>query len=92
MSLPLFSSFFSALNVFTDSSSTAAYKPGHDSIVRAVQVLCFSPPLNILSILSMVFDLLLCETALHFFDFCRKFDLTLKKRNDRLRISLQAAC
>jgi hypothetical protein len=88
MSLPLFSSFFSALNVFTDSSFTAAYKPGHDSIVRAVQVPCFSPPLNIVL---MVFDLVLCETALHFFDFCRKFDLTLKKHNDRLPISLQAA-
>ena len=40
MSLPLFSSFFSALNVFTDSSASAAYKPGHDSVVRAVQVTC----------------------------------------------------
>jgi hypothetical protein len=40
MSLPLFSSFFSALNVFTDSSATAAYKPGDDSVVRAVQVPC----------------------------------------------------
>lgn len=38
MSLPLFSSFFSALNVFTDSSTTAVHKPGHDSLVRAVQV------------------------------------------------------
>ena len=38
MSLPLFSSFFSALNVFTDSSATAAHKPGDDSVVRAVQV------------------------------------------------------
>ncbi len=39
MSLSLFSSFFSALNVFADSSTAANYKPGHDSIVRAVQVL-----------------------------------------------------
>ena len=38
MSLPLFSSFFSALNVFADSSATSAHKPGDDSVVRAVQV------------------------------------------------------
>jgi len=37
MSLPLFSSFFSALNVFADSSATSAHKPGDDSVVRAVQ-------------------------------------------------------
>jgi hypothetical protein len=41
MSLPLFSSFFSALNVFTDSSATAVHKPGDDSVVRAVQVCGF---------------------------------------------------
>ena len=39
MSLPLFSSFFSALNVFADSSTAATYKPGRDSVVRTVQVL-----------------------------------------------------
>jgi hypothetical protein len=38
MSLPLFSSFFSALNVFADSSANSMHKPGDDSLVRAVQV------------------------------------------------------
>jgi hypothetical protein len=89
MSLPLFASFFSALNVFTDSSFTAAYKAGRDSIVRAVQVFCFRPHLIILS---LIFNLLLSEAALNFLKFCRKFDLTLKSHEDRLLISLRAAC
>jgi hypothetical protein len=38
MSLPLFSSFLSALSEFTHSIATATYKPGDDSVVRAVQV------------------------------------------------------
>jgi hypothetical protein len=38
MTMPLFSSLMLALNSFIESSVTAAFKPGDDSIVRAVQV------------------------------------------------------
>jgi hypothetical protein len=85
MSLPLFSSFFSALNVFTDSSASAAYKPGHDSVVRAVQVTCtaFDPKCRTIrfSFFMFIITYTHCVNPLIFFQEVR-LDLEKDLRSD----------
>ena len=84
MSLPLFSSFLSALNEFTHSIATAAYKPGDDSVVRAVQV-TFAP--------EMLREISICfvHTVLNLF-FIRKFVWTLKKICDQMLTHSRVVC